>query len=99
MTRATIRTAIDEPTAAQQGAGAEDHEDYHDDLSLPIMSPRRPRIGVATEADSRYAVNTQVTAAWLVCRLAWIVGSTGRTRDWSSANASTATKITANVAR
>ncbi len=29
---------------------------------LPIMSPARPTIGVATAAESRYAVSTYVTA-------------------------------------
>ena len=42
-------------------------------------------IGVKIDADSRYAVSTQVTVFWDVCRPAWMVGSTGITSDCSSA--------------
>jgi hypothetical protein len=53
--------------------------------SLPTMSPIRPMIGVAMDADRRYAVTTQVTASCEVWTLCWIVGSAGMTSDWSSA--------------
>jgi len=44
-----------------------------------------PQIGVKIDADSRYAVSTQVTVFWSVCRSTAIVASTGVTSDWSSA--------------
>ena len=67
--------------------------------SLPIMSPMRPTIGVKIEAESRYAVTTQVTVFWDVCMLAWIVGRAGITRDWSSAKAEAPSSSTKNVSR
>jgi hypothetical protein len=51
---------------------------------FPNTSPTRPMIGVQTEADRRYAVNTQATAERLVPSSVWIVPSTGVTSDWSS---------------
>jgi hypothetical protein len=44
---------------------------------------------VKTDADSRYAVSSQVTVRWSVPSAAWIVGSTGFTIDWSIENAET----------
>src|SRR5260370_344653 len=67
--------------------------------SLPRMSPSRPMIGVKIDADSRYAVRTQVTLLCDVCSPAWIVGSTGITSDCSSAKPPTATASTAKVTR
>jgi hypothetical protein len=64
---------------------------------LPNMSPSRPRMGVATEADSRYPVSTQVTACSLTCRLRPISGSTGITRDCRTLNAIAARPSTARV--
>ena len=57
-------------------------------LRLPAMSPSRPRIGVSTAADSRYAVRIQ-EASLIVTPRSWlIVGSAGATSDWSIANES-----------
>ena len=44
-------------------------------------------------------MSTQVTVVWSVCRLSWMVESTGMTSDWSKANAETATVITTKVIR
>ena len=54
---------------------------------LPTMSPRRPRIGVRTDADSRYAVMTQLVSAVEVPSSRLMVGSAGTTIDWSTAKA------------
>ena len=56
---------------------------------MPTLSPIRPTIGVNTEADSRYAVSSQVTVRWSVSSAAWMVGSTGLTIDCSIENAET----------
>ena len=55
---------------------------------LPNMSPSRPRIGVATDALSRNAVRTQVTAVVEVPRSVWISRRAGATRDCDTARAS-----------
>ena len=52
---------------------------------LPNMSPSRPRIGVATDALSRNAVSTQVTAVVDVPRSVWISRSAGATSDCDTA--------------
>ena len=49
------------------------------------------------DADSRYAVSTQVTAPCVVCSSCCTVVSTGITSDCSSANAATPSASTANV--
>jgi len=51
--------------------------------SLPYMSPSRPRIEVATDADSRYPVSSQVTPVSVACRLCWIEGRAGITAELS----------------
>ena len=56
-------------------------------------------IGVKIEAETRYAVSTQVTVAWSVSSAAWMVGSTGLTMDWSSENDATPTHSTTKVRR
>ena len=66
-------------------------------FSLPIMSPTRPMIGVATEAESSQAMRTQETPAWLVCRACWTVGSTGLISDCSIANELVLTESKAKV--
>ena len=53
--------------------------------SFPYMSPRRPMIGVATDALRRNAVSTQPTALSDVWRELWICGSAGTTSDCRSA--------------
>ncbi len=53
---------------------------------MPIMSPTRPRIGVATDADSSQAIRTQDTAACVVCNSSWMTGRAGLIRDCSIAN-------------
>ena len=42
------------------------------------MSPRRPAIGVITEAQSRYALRIQAAPVVVVFRSCWIVSSAGR---------------------
>jgi len=56
-------------------------------------------IGVQTDADNRYAVNTHVTVAWSVCSAASMVGSTGLTIDWSNENDPTPRHRTTKVTR
>ena len=55
--------------------------------SLPCWSPSLPRIGVATDADSRNTVRTHVAHAGLVSNSCWNVGSAGKTIVCCSANA------------
>jgi hypothetical protein len=62
------------------------------------MSPTRPRIGVKIAADSRLAVNTQVTVFCEVCSSAWIVDSTGAMSDWTIAKDATPVARPRNVA-
>lgn len=51
---------------------------------LPYLSPSRASVGVHTDADSRYAVSTQVTFACDVWKAACSVGSTGNSRHCCS---------------
>jgi hypothetical protein len=67
--------------------------------SLPTLSPMRPMIGVKTDAESRYAVSTQVTVAWSVPSPASMVGSTGLTIDCSRENDATPAHRTTKVTR
>ena len=97
MTRATIMTPIDGAIAASSDPAASAPSAMTKTRSLPIMSPTRPRIGVQIDADSRYAVSTQVTASCVVCSSCCTVVSTGMTSDCSSAYAATPTARTANV--
>ena len=62
MTRATIRTPIDVASAASSEPTARAASVTTKTRFLPNMSPTRPRIGVMIDADSRYAVSTQVAA-------------------------------------
>ena len=64
---------------------------------LPTTSPTRPSSGVQIEADSRYAVSTQVTVCWSVWSSAWMVVRTGTVSDCSSTKAQTDSASTANV--
>ena len=66
---------------------------------MPTLSPMRPMIGVKTEADSRYAVSTQVTVAWSVSSAASMVGRTGFTIDCSREKEDTPTHSTRKVTR
>jgi hypothetical protein len=68
-------------------------------FSLPYMSPRRPTIGMATDALSSYAVSSHVTVDDEVCKCKACsrVGSAGRIRDWRRPYAIAATARTANV--
>ena len=97
ITRAMIITVIEEATAASSEPTASAASVSTNTRFLPAMSPIRPRIGVITEADSRYAVSTQVTAACVVCSWCCTVVSTGITSDWSRANAATPSASTPNV--
>ena len=49
------------------------------------------------DADSRYAVSTQVTALCVVCSSCWTVVSTGINSDCNSAKAATPMASTAKV--
>jgi hypothetical protein len=53
---------------------------------LPTMSPRRPRIGVSTAADSRYALRIQDASPVVTPRSVPIVDNAGATSDCSTAN-------------
>ena len=85
ITRAMIITVTFVASAASSEPAARAPSVTTKTRSLPMMSPTRPMIGVKIDADSRYAVRTQVTVFWVVCKSSWIVGRTGVTRDWSSA--------------
>ena len=85
MTRATIITESEVATAAKSDPTVSATSVITSNRSLPYMSPSRPTIGVKIAADNRYAVSTQVTEFCDVCRPFWMVGSTGMTRDCSSA--------------
>lgn len=66
---------------------------------LPMRSPTRPRIGVKMEAESRYAVITQVAVDWEVCRACCTVGRAGAISDWSIENTPAPVARTAKVRR
>ena len=97
ITRATIRTPIDGATAASSEPTASATSVATKTRFLPVMSPIRPRIGVMIDADSRYAVSTQVTALCVVCSWCWTVVSTGITSDCNNAKAATPMASTAKV--
>ena len=97
ITRATIRTPMDGATAASSEPTARAMSVPTKTRSLPFMSPTRPRIGVMIDADSRYAVSTQVTVSCVVCSSCCTVVSTGITSDCNSANAPTPRASTPNV--
>ena len=56
-------------------------------------------IGVKTDAESRYAVSTQVTVFWSVLSSVSISDSTGIVSDCMSVYDETATARTANVSQ
>ncbi len=97
--RAAIRTPMVGATAARNEPTASAPSATTSIRSLPTLSPTRPTIGVNTDADSRYAVSTQVTVAWSVSRPRSMVASTGVTIDCSSEKEPTPTQSTANVRR
>ncbi len=61
----TTRAAISQPIEGASAASSEPTDSAARVTTsirfLPTASPTRPRIGVAIEADSRYAVSTHVT--------------------------------------
>jgi AcrR family transcriptional regulator len=65
--------------------------------SLPYMSPRRPKIGVHTDALIRYEVSSHVAVVSETLSCFWISGSAGATSDCSSAKAIPAVASTARV--
>nr|BFE73649.1 hypothetical protein GCM10020092_069500 [Actinoplanes digitatis] len=68
--------------------GGEGGQHADEDLALALaMSPSRPRMGVRTDADSRYAVTIQLTSLVEAFSSRPIVESAGETSDWSTANA------------
>jgi hypothetical protein len=64
---------------------------------LPNMSPRRPQIGVATDALRRNAVRIQLASVVEVCRSSWMSRKAGATRDCCMATAMLPSASTANV--
>ena len=99
ITRAMIITVIEVASAARIEPRASTTSTTTRTFSLPYMSPTRPRIGVQIEADSRYAVSTQVTVSCDVCSSVWSSGRTGETIDCSSENAVAPTASTRKVSR
>ena len=97
----TVRATISHPMLSESAAISEPTDSATRVRTsirfLPTTSPSRPSSGVETDAESRYAVSTQVTVVWLVSnsRSSW--PSTGTTSDCRSANDPTATISTANV--
>ena len=68
-------------------------------FSLPIMSPTRPRVGVAMAALNRYAVNSQLAPLSDVCNVCSSWGMAGMMSDCSRLNASAAVARVAKVTR
>ena len=66
-------------------------------LSLPSMSPTRPRMGVAMEALRRYPVSSQAMASDDTCNECSREGSAGMTADCRMLNAMADTARAANV--
>ncbi len=85
MKRATMISASELDTAAISVPAARIRSVTSSRRSLPYMSPRRPRIAVPTDADSRYAVSSHAIPVSLVCSACWIVGSAGTTDELSIA--------------
>ena len=99
ITRPTSITASDEATAEIKVPTPSRMSTTSSRRSLPYMSPRRPTIGVVTEALSRNAVSTQPTEPSDVCRESWICGRAGTTRDWRRAYAIPPSDSTARITR
>ena len=97
ITRATIITPIEVARPASAVPSARTTSTVTSARFLPNMSPRRPAIGVTTEALSRYAVRIHAAPVVVVSRSCWIVSSAGATSDWSSAYATAAIASSANV--
>ncbi len=89
--RATIITPMDGARAATNDPTDSAASETTSIRFLPTASPRRPMMGVKIEADSRYAVNTQVTVLWSVFSSCSMRDSTGTVIDCISANEATAT--------
>lgn len=86
-TRPAISTARFVASAATSVPAARAASTPMRTLRLPAMSPSRPRMGVRTDADSRYAVTIQLTSLVEAFSSRPIVESAGETSDWSTANA------------
>lgn len=98
-TRATISTPMVGASAASRHPSSTATRTATRVRFLPIRSPTRPRIGVKTEADSRYAVITQVAVDWEVSSACWTVGRAGAISDWSMENTPAPVARTAKVRR
>ena len=96
-TRPAIITLIDEASAETSVPRARMTRMISRTRSLPYMSPRRPMIGVATDALRRYAVSIQLTAVSDVCSDRRMSGSAGSTSDCIKAYDIPAATSTANV--
>ena len=79
ITRAITRTTMFVARAARIEPTATNPRATSIIRALPNMSPSRPRIGVATDEQTRKAVNTQAAPVCEVCMCRWITGSTGTT--------------------
>ncbi len=97
MTRATIITPIESVSAAINEPTVSAASVTTSMRSLPTLSPIRPRIGVATEADNRYPVISHVAVLCVVCRAGMSRASTGTTIDCNSAYAEIPSSSTANT--
>ena len=64
---------------------------------LPVVSPRRPRMGVAMAALSRYAVSNQLALSSEVCKVCSSWGMAGMISDCNRLNASAAVARTTKV--
>ena len=67
-------------------------------LSLPTMSPIRPRMGVAMAELNRYPVRSQLAPLVPVCRVCSSCGMAGMISDWRRLKARAAVASTTNVA-
>lgn len=98
-TRAMISTPMEGASAASRQPSVTVTRTATRVRFLPTRSPTRPRIGVKTDADSRYAVITQVTVDCEVCIACWTVGRAGAINDWSMENTPAPVARTAKVRR
>ena len=97
ITRATIITPIVVANPASAVPAASTTSTATSIRFFPYMSPRRPAIGVITDALRRYALRIHAAPANVVWRSCWIVSSAGATSDCSSANETAATASSEKV--
>ena len=97
MKRARINSGSELETAASRVPAARITRVQSNSRSLPYMSPSRPRIEVAIDADSRKPVSSQVTPSSELPSACWIAGRAGITAALSIAYANPPIERTARI--